>query len=104
MNRPSFPVTTVPVAVLDPLLVRALCRGESDDADRASIELYLLLLPEMERDVGQAHAPCLVATLMFAMARRFLRGAGSTPATAAVASCRRTRNSAAHVPAQPTHA
>jgi hypothetical protein len=72
------------VAELERLLHRALCRGDGDDADRAAIELYLVLLEEMERGApGDEDAPCLVATLMFAMARRFLAGPASPPAAAA---------------------
>ncbi len=78
---------SLPVAALEHLLLRALCRGDSDDAERASIELYLCLLPAMERDMpgDEGSAPCLVATLMFAMARRFLAGPQGTPPVAAVA-------------------
>jgi len=78
-------LTTLPLTQIEFLLVRALFRGDGDDAERASIELYLLLLQEMERDLpDDGDAPCLVATLMFAMARRFLVGPGSTPAAAAL--------------------
>jgi hypothetical protein len=88
MNRhhrlASLAGTTLPVAALEQLLLRALCRGDSDDAERASIELYLCLLPEMERGLPgeEENAPCLVATLMFAMARRFLAGPQGTPPVA----------------------
>jgi hypothetical protein len=82
IHHPLRPLTTVPVALVERLLVRALCRGDSDDADRATIELYLLLLAEMERDLrgDEESAPALVATLMYALARRFLAGPGSNPA------------------------
>jgi hypothetical protein len=80
------PVTSLPTTVVEHLLYSALCCGDSDDADRATIELYLLLLEEMERDLaGDEDAPCLVVTLMFAMARRFLAGPSTTPAAAALA-------------------
>jgi hypothetical protein len=79
-------LTSLPVAQLESLLVRALLRGDTDDAERASIELYLVLLDEMERDMpGDEDAPCLVATLMFAMVRRFIVPPGGSPAPAAVA-------------------
>jgi hypothetical protein len=88
IHHPLRPLTTVPVALVERLLVRALCRGDSDDADRATIELYLLLLAEMERSLpadDAESAPCLVATLMFAMARRFLTGPQGAPSAAALA-------------------
>jgi hypothetical protein len=70
----------VPAADLYRLLRRALSNDECDDADRASIELYLQLLDRMQADLpGQEeHAPCLVATLMLAMTRRLLL-AGLSP-------------------------
>jgi hypothetical protein len=74
---------------LDQLLRRALCHGDTDDADGATIALYLDLLQDVQPAVGDADAPCIVATLMFAMARRLLAGPGSTPPTAALASLRR---------------
>jgi hypothetical protein len=81
-------LTSLPIAQLENLLVRALFRGDGDDADRATIELYLLLLAEMERSLpadDAESAPCLVATLMFAMARRFLTGPQGAPSAAALA-------------------
>ncbi len=81
-------LTSLPVAQIETLLVRALFRGDGDDAERASIELYLLLLEEMDRSLPRddaESAPCLVATLMFAMARRCLTRPGGTPAPAVLA-------------------
>ena len=76
-------LTSLPIAQLETLLVRALLRGDTDDAERASNELYLVLLDEMERDMPDDEgAPCLVATLMFAMVRRFLVRPGGSPASA----------------------
>jgi len=87
-------LTSLPIAQLETLLVRALLRGDTDDAEYASIELYLVLLDEMERDMSDDEdAPCLVATLMLAMVRRFLRPGGS-PASAVVA---------VHRPSVPNH-
>jgi hypothetical protein len=42
-RSPLAPLASIalPVAVLESLLLRALCRGDTDDAERASIELYL---------------------------------------------------------------
>jgi hypothetical protein len=73
---------------LDQLLRRALCHGDTDDADGATIALYLHLLQDVQPAVGDADAPCIVATLMFAMARR-LFDPGRTPPAAAVVSLRR---------------
>jgi hypothetical protein len=80
-------LTSLSIPQIEHLLTRALLRGDGDDAERASIELYLLLLQEMERDMpgDEESAPALVATLMFAMARRFLTGPQGTPAAAALA-------------------
>jgi len=79
-------LTSLPVVEIQNLLVRALFRGDGEDAERASIELYLLLLQEMDRDLpDDGDAPCLVATLMFAMARRFLSGPERPPAAAMLA-------------------
>jgi hypothetical protein len=84
-------LTSLPIAQLESLLVRALLRGDTDDAERASIELYLVLLDEMLRDLpGDEDAPCLVATLMFAMVRRFIVRPGGSPAPAAIAVPRRS--------------
>jgi hypothetical protein len=76
-------LTSLSIPLIEHLLVRALLHGDGDDAERASIELYLLLFEEMRRDLPD-DAPCLVATLMFAMARRFLTGPQGTPAAAAL--------------------
>ena len=87
-------LSSLPIAQLETLLARALLRGDGDDAERASIELYLLLLEEMERELpDDPDAPCLVATLMFAMARRFLVGPGTTPAAAMLAAPRSLQSS-----------
>ncbi len=71
---------------LDQLLRRALCHGDTDDADGATVALYLHLLSDVRSAVGDADAPCIVAMLMFAMARRLFAGPESTPPAAAVAS------------------
>ncbi len=64
---------------LDQLLRRALCHGDTDDADGATVALYLHLLDDVTPVVGEADAPCIVAMLMFAMARRLLPGPGGAP-------------------------
>jgi hypothetical protein len=77
------------IPVLDRLLERALCRGETPDADRATIALYMRLLRELAPRAADVDAPCVVAVLMFGMARRLMPGPASPPPATAVASSRR---------------
>jgi hypothetical protein len=80
MPRPSHSTPD-----LDRLLVRALCQGDTPDADRATLDLYEHLLGEVIARAGDTDAPCIVAALMFSMARRFIPGPPCpTPAAAVV--------------------
>jgi hypothetical protein len=74
MNRKSsHPLISLSAADLHLLVHRALCEGDTDDADRAAMELYTQLLRDVKPVVGDADAPCIVATLMLALARRRLK-------------------------------
>ena len=73
---------------LNHLLCQALCHGDTDDADGATMALYFCLLADVQTAVDDADAPCIVATLMFAMARRPLTGPQGTPTAAAVTAAR----------------
>jgi hypothetical protein len=71
------------------LLRRALFSSDADDADHATIALYLHVLHDVKVAFTDADAPCVAATIMFAMARQLLGGPEGTPSAAACVSARR---------------